>query len=140
MQAIHFAESNFCYKAPKDWDETTNGPCADLHVFQNDGSISSVWKPSAEELAMLNAGGAVVLTVVANFQPPVRLWTAPIEPITESEPVEEAPPEEDEPDSQIIEEPHAEVVENDFKPTPLGADEEHDTIQDIHVKRAAKLN
>jgi hypothetical protein len=139
MQPIHFAESNFCYKAPADWDEKTNGPCADLHVFQNDDSISSVWKPSPEELAQLNAGGAVVLTVVANFQPPVRLWTAPLEPITEDEPVVESVPEEDEP-SQIIEEPHTEVVDNDFKPQPLGADEEHDTIQEIGAKRRQKLN
>lgn len=36
----------------------------------------SYWQPTAEELAMLNAGGCVVLSLVARNCPPVRLDVA----------------------------------------------------------------
>lgn len=37
-------------------------------------SITSVWKPSEEDLKILNEGGCVCLAVYGN-QPPVSLWT-----------------------------------------------------------------
>lgn len=59
---------------PKDWDEEKLGRCVDLHVRikPEQRTCESAWRPSAEELAALNAGGVVVLSVVGG-QPPVML-------------------------------------------------------------------
>lgn len=45
--------------------------------------ITSVWKPSAEELKILNDGGCVCLSVYG-CQPPVGMWVQPVEIIDES--------------------------------------------------------
>lgn len=44
-----------------------------------DGSpcMTSVWEPTPAELAMLNAGGAVVLRILGRSFPPVMLDTQP---------------------------------------------------------------
>jgi len=47
--------------------------CADLPVVRRDRFFHSVWKPSAEELAILQAGGSVHLAVMGFVHPPVRL-------------------------------------------------------------------
>lgn len=39
----------------------------------------SIWKPSAEELAVLNAGGGVELIVLGTTHPVVSLGVAPAE-------------------------------------------------------------
>lgn len=38
---------------------------------------TSYWKPSAEELAALNAGGSIALTLLGRVHPPVRLEVQP---------------------------------------------------------------
>lgn len=53
--------------------------CGDLPTMveqQEDGmiSITSVWKPSEEDLKILNNGGCVCLAVY-DSQPPVAMWT-----------------------------------------------------------------
>ena len=47
-------------------------------VFE-DGTpcMTSVWEPTPAELAMLNAGGAVVLRILGRQFPPVTLETQP---------------------------------------------------------------
>lgn len=39
--------------------------------------MTSVWEPTPAELAMLNAGGAVRLTICGTVHPPVMLATQP---------------------------------------------------------------
>lgn len=39
--------------------------------------MTSVWEPSPAELAHLNAGGAVRLTILGRVHPPVMLTTQP---------------------------------------------------------------
>lgn len=64
------------FKKPADWDDKRDGQCGDLsvrreihgeHVYHY-----SAWKPSADELATLNAGGVVELCCVS-IQPPVAV-------------------------------------------------------------------
>lgn len=69
--------------APSNWNEAEDGPCdilmvkADRYETATGGiafkSCESAWKPTPEELELLNAGGYVVLHVVGR-QPPVALW------------------------------------------------------------------
>lgn len=53
--------------------------CGDLPTMvhqEEDGavSITSVWKPSEEDLKILNDGGCICLAVYGS-QPPVAMWT-----------------------------------------------------------------
>ena len=73
MQAIIFEGVTNIAKAPPDWDEEKYGPCADLPVQIADGYCRSIWKPSPEQLAILNAGGGFVLDIVGNKQPVVAV-------------------------------------------------------------------
>lgn len=74
MRPAVIAGATKIFSKPKDWDEERDGKCVDLHVRINpeQRTCESAWKPSAEELAALNAGGVVVLSVVGG-QPPVML-------------------------------------------------------------------
>ena len=68
MKPVKFEGANCTYKAPG---------CKDLpslHVLDGEYlSVTSVWKPSAEDLEVLNNGGCVCLNVLGG-QPPVNLW------------------------------------------------------------------
>ena len=63
--------------APSSWTEA-NGPCGALPIIYqrdshgNDECISA-WRPTPEELAMLNDGGFVILSVIG-WQCPVSLY------------------------------------------------------------------
>lgn len=69
MEAVKFEGTNVTYTAPG---------CGDLpshvEVDPEEGKlwVTSCWKPSDEELAVLNAGGCICLHVVGG-QPPVAL-------------------------------------------------------------------
>jgi hypothetical protein len=66
--------ANVVYSKPDDWDEEKNGPCADLHVIKDDnGFITSMWKPEPAELEALNAGGYVMLVIAQQELPPLSL-------------------------------------------------------------------
>lgn len=58
--------------APKNWDAASNGECDVLYVRKWLNTFESAWYPTAEELALLNAGEPVILTTFG-FQPPVSL-------------------------------------------------------------------
>jgi hypothetical protein len=72
------------YHAPENWDpETMGGECGDLEVrvetygtAKNNECIST-WKPSAEELLMLNAGGVVEIGLSVANQPVMRAYVVP---------------------------------------------------------------
>jgi hypothetical protein len=68
MKPVKFVGANCSYTAPG---------CEDLPTLRElDGerlSVTRVWKPSAEDLEVLNNGGCVCLNVLGG-QPPVALW------------------------------------------------------------------
>ena len=68
MEPVKFETSNVTY---------IGQGCNDLPArmeLENDRlSITSCWKPSEEELAILNDGGCLCLNVIGG-QPPVALW------------------------------------------------------------------
>ena len=65
--------------APLGWEPEKDGNCIHLAVRVEDDIWQSAWEPSPAELAMLNAGGSIVLSIVGG-QPPVMLT---VEPVTE---------------------------------------------------------
>lgn len=73
MTPTKIAGATHVFRAPKDWDSTTHGECGDLEVKMVDGMLQSAWVPSPEELAALNEGKAIILTIFAVAQPPVAL-------------------------------------------------------------------
>jgi len=67
-----------CPNPPADWDPN-EGECSPLPIHRQGQRMISVWKPSAEELALLNAGGGVELTVLGVQHPVVSLGAVPAE-------------------------------------------------------------
>lgn len=67
------------YQAPENWDTEKDGECGDLQVrVQLHGARGiidnvSTWKPSADELAALNQGGVIELSILSPKQPAVGL-------------------------------------------------------------------
>lgn len=63
--------------APNGWDKTQQGPCGGLPVQDIETTagpgMMSVWEPTPEELARLNAGAKVSLLVLGQVHPPVSL-------------------------------------------------------------------
>lgn len=66
--------------APEAWKVETHGICSTLHVrCEYDRglmTVQSAWEPTPDELAALNAGGSVVLSIVGGM-PPVMLSVEP---------------------------------------------------------------
>lgn len=59
--------------APKDWDEAKNGKCEGLPVKIINGAFVSLWKPSPEELFLLNQGMPLALHIHSPVHPAVSL-------------------------------------------------------------------
>lgn len=62
---------NIRYTAPKDWDAKKHGPCDDVFAIGHDHTITTIWSPSVEELAMLTNGGYVMLVLASKVMVPV---------------------------------------------------------------------
>lgn len=80
MDRIQHASNNEVLGAPTGWRQSEL-PCGALPITRTDvdgkPAIISFWRPSAEELAQLNAGAAVALWVLGNAMPPVSLGVEP---------------------------------------------------------------
>ena len=80
MDAVKFVGMNAVYTAPG---------CGDLPALHGKDeqtghdTVTSVWKPSEEDLAVLNNGGCVCLAVVGG-QPPVAMWAQDVKILKES--------------------------------------------------------
>ncbi|MEX0142039.1 hypothetical protein MRBLMS1_002883 [Massilia sp. LMS1-1-1.1] len=76
MQKIQHSSNNGVLGAPAGWDQAEL-PCNALPIARTHvgdlAAVVSYWRPDAEELAVLNAGGAVQLWVVGATMPPVML-------------------------------------------------------------------
>ncbi|NLU23723.1 MAG: hypothetical protein GXW99_03165 [Clostridiales bacterium] len=78
MNPVKFAGMNATFVAPG---------CDDLSAMKETSerygrpSVTSCWKPTEEELQVLNNGGCVCLSVIGG-QPPVALWAQKVEVIS----------------------------------------------------------
>ena len=82
MEAVSFRGVKAVLGPPDNWDEAVMGPCGSLPVGFCEQGIISVWKPSAEDLERLNAGGGVMLVVASRSMPPVYMETVPQSTLT----------------------------------------------------------
>ncbi|MBO4939372.1 MAG: hypothetical protein J6C98_10320 [Oscillospiraceae bacterium] len=68
MEPVKFQGANVTYTAPG---------CGDLptlaEVENGRLSVTSCWKPSEEDRAVLNSGGCICLNILGG-QPPVSMW------------------------------------------------------------------
>lgn len=77
MNKTQHRSNNAVLGAPDGWDQSQL-PCDALPVTKLlwDGlpAVVSYWRPTAEELAALNTGALVALSVVGHTMPPVALY------------------------------------------------------------------
>jgi hypothetical protein len=74
-------------KPPKDWNHEAMGVCDDLAITDTQTphglpQILSFWRPTTEELQLLQSGGAIVMSIIAVSIPPVSLAVVPAWPVT----------------------------------------------------------
>ncbi|MBT2326103.1 hypothetical protein J7E62_27620 [Variovorax paradoxus] len=76
MRPTQHPSNNRVLGAPAGWDQSEL-PCGALAITDTvvDGMphVVSFWRPTAEELATLNAGGTVALWIVGRTMPPAAL-------------------------------------------------------------------
>lgn len=81
MKPVRIANANIQLGPPVNWNDITDSAKCDTiicrsvnlpDIFQR--TLETAYKPTQEELDMLNAGGYVVLRVIGDF-PPVALYT-----------------------------------------------------------------
>lgn len=76
MHRIQHPSNNDVLGAPAGWDQD-EVPCGALPITKTEvngiPATVSYWRPSAEELAALQAGGSVALWVLGGIMPPVAL-------------------------------------------------------------------
>jgi hypothetical protein len=82
MEPVEFEGQTLVLRPPRNWNETQPVKCGGLPIqrteIQGVPCLISHWKPSAEDLAALNAGGVVSLVVYGVQHPPVWLETAKV--------------------------------------------------------------
>ena len=63
---------------PKDWDNERDGECGTLAILdwqptEGQSAMTSAWFPTPNEVARINAGEPVYLTIWGSAHPPVML-------------------------------------------------------------------
>ena len=80
MQKIQHPSNNDVLGAPAGWNQGEL-PCAALPItrakFGEMEAVVSYWRPSAADLAVLNAGGSIELSILGRTRPPVMLSVDP---------------------------------------------------------------
>lgn len=80
MDRMQHPSNNAVLGAPVGWDQKEL-PCGALPITRTDWdglpAVVSFWRPTAEELALLAAGGSVALWLIGNTMPPASLAVAP---------------------------------------------------------------
>lgn len=72
--AHDFDGANIHASPPKGQEEMVGW----LHVFHNGAACVSAWRPTAEELAELNAGGSIFISVMSGSLPNGRPIIMPV--------------------------------------------------------------
>lgn len=73
MEPVKFEGMNVTYTAPECFDLPTRAE----KTKDSNLEVTSCWKPSQEDLEVLNAGGCICLCVRGG-QPPVAMWAEAI--------------------------------------------------------------
>ncbi len=80
MRPTQHPSNNRVLGAPKGWDQGAL-PCGALAitdaVYEGVPHVISFWRPDADELARLNAGGTVALWITGRTMPPVSVAVEP---------------------------------------------------------------
>ena len=83
MEVVKLEGMNRELSPPAGWDKEKHGECSPLPVFAEvvagNVTMTSAWKPNAEELAHLVRGAAVALVVYGTVHPPVAIGVFPAE-------------------------------------------------------------
>lgn len=82
MKALMFQEANLMLNPPEGYDpDTAEVLISTLPVRRDEesGTMSSYWMPSADELAILNNGGAIALIIHGQYHPPIALEAVPVD-------------------------------------------------------------
>lgn len=79
MKAVEFEGQTNILGPPRDWNKERDGLCGALPIraeIDDRGMplMSSFWRPSKEDLIMLNNGAHVCLRIVGNSHPPVAVY------------------------------------------------------------------
>lgn len=81
MRPTQHPTSNRVLGAPAGWDqgELPCGAIAITDVVLDDGrpAVMTFWRPSADELVTLNAGGLVALAIIGKTMPPASIQVEP---------------------------------------------------------------
>ena len=81
MEFKHIRGATAYPGAPANWDADRDGPCGALPIREigdaraGRGFVESAWRPTLEEMTLLNAGRPVVLRVYG-WQPPVAVYVS----------------------------------------------------------------
>lgn len=78
MQHINFVGATHVMGPPTNWQSDVE--CQPLIVREENGIVTSVWKPTTEEIEMLRAGASICLHVWGG-QPPVQILTEFVEEV-----------------------------------------------------------
>jgi len=62
--------------APSNWNHETDGICHTLEIFDQDGFMTSAWKPAPDELKRLIDGFPILLSIQGTRHPVVSLSVA----------------------------------------------------------------
>lgn len=77
MNPTKIPGANRILNPPRDWDFEHNGPCDALEVLDTGKFFQSAWVPDSLELACINAGAPVVLTIWGRQLPPASVSVMP---------------------------------------------------------------
>jgi hypothetical protein len=80
MNRVQHPSNNAVLGAPSGWDQKEL-PCSALPITRTECEglpvVVSFWRPTADELAALNAGQVIALAVIGSTMPPVSLSVEP---------------------------------------------------------------
>jgi hypothetical protein len=80
MEKVQHSSNNMVLGAPPGWQQDVL-PCDALPVTLTEmnglPTVVSFWKPTADELLLLCAGGSVALSIIGESMPPVSLSVEP---------------------------------------------------------------
>lgn len=77
MNPTHIPNANRRLGPPRDWDEARNGPCEVLELLDTGEFFQSAWVPDSQEVACIQAGAPVVVTVWGRSHPPIAVAVMP---------------------------------------------------------------
>lgn len=77
MNPTHIPNANRRLGPPRDWDEERNGPCEVLELLDTGEFFQSAWVPDSQEVACIQAGAPIVVTVWGRSHPPIAVAVMP---------------------------------------------------------------